>query len=69
LYLQSRQAFELGRADRATMVTISVMLYYTPAFKASVSDYITNIKSLVDAANVVYTNSGIPLRIKARENI
>jgi hypothetical protein len=64
LYQQSRQAFELGRADTTTMVTISVMIYYTPAFKASVSDYTTNIKNLVGAANDAYANSGIPLRIK-----
>jgi hypothetical protein len=62
--LQSRRAFELGRSDTTTMVTISVMLYYTPAFRSSVSDPITNIKNLVDAVNNGYANTGIPLRIK-----
>jgi hypothetical protein len=46
------------------MVTISVMLYYTPAFRNFVYDPITNIKNLVAAVNNGYANSGIPLRIK-----
>jgi hypothetical protein len=47
------------------MVTASLMVYYTTAFKNKTKDPKKCIRRLVRLANMVYDNSGIPLRIRA----
>jgi hypothetical protein len=64
--LKTRRAFELGRRDSTTMVSASVMVYYTPDFKRKVrGDLIQYIDSLVGKANMAFSKTGIPLRIHA----
>merc|ERR1712002_746372 len=54
-----------GRDDSTTVVTYSVMFYYTPEF-ASITDDIPLLVSLMIAeTNQGYINSGIPLRVRS----
>merc|ERR1712112_179533 len=54
-----------GRDDSTTVVTYSVMFYYTPEF-ASITDDIPLLVSLMIAeTNQGYINSEIPLRVRA----
>ena len=38
LIMKMEEALERGRQDGASMVHVSAMMYYTPAFRRSVSD-------------------------------
>ena len=44
LIMKMEEALERGRQDGASMVHVSAMIYYTPAFKHSVSDPANHIQ-------------------------
>jgi hypothetical protein len=64
-FFQTRETLEMGRQDTTTVVTITVMIYYTPQFRSLVpSDTVGHIKNLVEVANRALANTIIPVRIK-----
>ena len=54
----------IGSSDRTTIVTYSVMFYYTPEFKAVTADIDGYIDQVIDETNQGYCNSKIPVRVK-----
>jgi len=54
----------LGREDSSTIVTYSVMLYYTPELAATTPDVQTFMDQIIADTNEGYINSNIPVRIK-----
>ena len=51
-------------SDRSTVVTYSVMFYYTPEFQAVTADIDGYIDQVIDETNQGYVNSKIPVRVK-----
>merc|ERR1712002_1428964 len=54
-----------GRDDSTTVVTYSVMFYYTPEFKAVTDDIPLFVSQVIAETNQGYINSGIPLRVRS----
>merc|ERR1719414_1667405 len=54
-----------GRDDSTTVVTYSVMFYYTPEFEAVTDDIPLFVSQVIAETNQGYINSGIPLRIRS----
>jgi len=54
-----------GRKDSTTVVTYSVMFYYTPEFEAVTDDIPLFVSQVIAETNQGYINSGIPLRIRS----
>ena len=50
-------------SDRSTVVTYSVMFYYTPEFQAVTADIDGYIDQIIDETNQGYVNSKIPVRV------
>lgn len=63
LMMKMREALERGRQDGISMVHVSAMMYYTPAFKHSVNNPVHHIKRVIRGANGIFANSEVPLRI------
>jgi len=55
---------EKGKTDHTTVVTYTIMLYYTPEAKHSVDDMRTLAEDIISKTNQGYMNSQIPLRAK-----
>ena len=55
--------FDTKSVDNTTVVTYSVMFYYTPEFAASTSDIPGFIDQVIAESNQGYINSNIPVRI------
>ena len=51
--------------DTTSVVEVSVMAYYTPAFKNNVSDPICHVKRQIAFANVIFAENEIPVRLRA----
>merc|ERR1712156_219416 len=68
--MRSNVAFllETGKRDQTTIVTYSVMLYYTPEVRAAVESSGDDLKmfvnQMIDTTNQGYINSQIPIRAK-----
>merc|ERR1711962_727191 len=66
--MRSNVAFllETGKRDQTTIVTYSVMLYYTPEVRAAVEssggDLKMFVNQMIDTTNQGYINSNIPIR-------
>merc|ERR1712180_541069 len=66
--MRSNVAFllETGKRDQTTLVTYSVMLYYTPEVRAAVESSGDDLKmfvnQMIDTTNQGYINSKIPIR-------
>merc|ERR1712243_427419 len=54
-----------GRDDSTTVVTYSVMFYYTPEFEAVTDDIPLFVSQVIAETNQGYINSGIPIRIRS----
>jgi hypothetical protein len=54
----------LGVEDRDTIATYSVMVYFTPDFKALHPDVMGYVSEAISETNEGYANSGIPLRVE-----
>ena len=63
---ENRNIFEARKipTDMETIVTYSVMFYYTPEFAAATADIEGYIDQVIDETNEGYINSLIPLRVK-----
>ena len=55
---------EKGKSDSTTVVTYTIMLYYTPEARHSVDDMRTLAEDMIAKTNQGYINSQIPLRAK-----
>merc|ERR1712218_71393 len=53
---------DMGKTDSTTLVTYSIMLYYTPEVKAAVDDVRLMADQVIATTNQGYINSKIPLR-------
>merc|ERR550532_2052568 len=53
---------DMGKTDQTTLVTYSIMLYYTPEVKADVDDIRLMADQVIATTNQGYINSEIPLR-------
>merc|ERR1719151_89497 len=53
---------DMGKTDGTTLVTYSIMLYYTPEVKAAVDDVRLMADQVIATTNQGYINSEIPLR-------
>merc|ERR1719458_2497752 len=53
---------DMGKTDQTTLVTYSIMLYYTPEVKAAVDDIRLMADQVIATTNQGYINSEIPLR-------
>merc|ERR1712117_675666 len=53
---------DMGKTDSTTLVTYSIMLYYTPEVKAAVDDVRLMADQVIATTNQGYINSEIPLR-------
>merc|ERR1712088_52078 len=53
---------DMGKNDQTTLVTYSIMLYYTPEVKAAVDDIRLMADQVIATTNQGYINSEIPLR-------
>ena len=53
---------DMGKNDQTTLVTYSIMLYYTPEVKADVDDIRLMADQVIATTNQGYINSEIPLR-------
>jgi len=66
--VNSRQAtsalIQQGKDDSTTVVTYSVMIYYTPEFEAVTDDIPLFVSQVIAETNQGYINSGLPLRIR-----
>merc|ERR1719167_1267246 len=67
--VKNRQAtsalIQQGRDDSTTVVTYSVMFYYTPEFASITDDIPLFVSQVIAETNQGYINSGIPLRIRS----
>jgi len=54
-----------GRDDSTTVVTYSVMFYYTPEFASITDDIPLFVSQVIAETNQGYINSGIPLRVRS----
>ena len=63
LMMKMGEALERGRQDGASMVHVSAMMYYTPAFRRSVKHPVHHIRRVIQGANGIFANSEVPLRI------
>jgi len=55
---------EQGKSDPNTIVTYSVMFYYTPEFKNITEDIPSFVDQVIAETNQGYINSKLPLRVK-----
>jgi len=55
----------LGRSDSTTVVTYTVMFYYTPEFAAVTEDIPLFVSQVIAETNQGYINSGIPVRVSS----
>ena len=63
-YFQQRQILEKGVHDNSSMARVSVMVYYTTAFKEDfLNETIAIIESQIDYANEAFANSHIPVQL------
>ena len=60
----SREIDEWRKYNKKTVVTFSVMFYYTPEFAVVTPDIEGYIDQLIDETNQGYVNSKIPVRVK-----
>merc|ERR1712112_153377 len=67
--VKNRQAtsalIQQGKDDSTTVVTYSVMFYYTPEFASITDDIPLFVSQVIAETNQGYINSGIPLRIRS----
>merc|ERR1712002_1150373 len=67
--VNNRQAtsalIQQGKDDSTTVVTYSVMFYYTPEFASITDDIPLFVSQVIAETNQGYINSGIPLRIRS----
>ena len=54
-----------GIKDSTTIVTFSVMFYYTQEFEAVTADIEGFVDQIIDITNEGYINSKIPVRVKS----
>merc|ERR1711890_164196 len=54
-----------GKDDSSTLVTYSVMFYYTPEFAAITDDIPLFVSQVIAETNQGYINSGIPVRVSS----
>jgi len=54
-----------GKDDSRTIVTYSVMFYYTPEFEAITDDIPLFVRQVIAETNQGYINSNVPLRVKS----
>ena len=52
-------------ADNETIVTFSLMFYYTPEFEAATADIEGFVDQIIDITNEGFINSEIPVRVRA----
>ena len=52
-------------ADTTTIVTFSVMFYYTPEFEAETADIEGFVDQIIDITNEGFINSKIPVRVRS----
>ena len=58
-----KKALEMGEQDQNTEVDISVMFYFTPAFRIYASDPISHVKKQIASANRVLSLNKIPVKM------
>jgi len=67
--VNNRQAtsalIQQGKDDSTTVVTYSVMFYYTPEFASITDDIPLFVSQVIAETNQGYINSGIPVRIRS----
>merc|ERR1719357_1577111 len=67
--VNNRQAtsalIQQGKDDSTTVVTYSVMFYYTPEFASITEDIPLFVSQVIAETNQGYINSGIPVRIRS----
>ena len=63
LLMRMGEALERGRRDAFSMVEVSAMMYYTPAFVRRVKHPEHHVKRVIRGANGIFANSEVPLRI------
>merc|ERR1711962_1682965 len=59
------EKMEMGRSDSTTVVTYTVMFYYTPEFAAVTEDIPLFVSQVIAETNQGYINSGIPVRVSS----
>ena len=62
-YLQDQQLIKRGEEDLTTIVTVSVIFYYTQEFEAITPDIKGHLEHLVENTNNIFLKSAIPLRL------
>ena len=63
--LDMSQSSSEAEADNTTIVTFSLMFYYTPEFEAVTADIEGFVDQIIDITNEGFINSEIPVRVKA----
>ena len=53
----------MGEDDQSTVVTVSLIVYYTAEFRRTTPDPAGHIDGFVLNTNIAFTNSKIPLRL------
>ena len=61
--LQVQKLLKKGEEDLTTIVTVSIIFYYTKEFEGITPDIKGHVEHLVANTNIVFLKSGIPLRL------
>ena len=64
-FLEKPQSPADATADTTTVVTFSLMFYYTPEFEEVTADIEGFVDQIIDITNEGFINSEIPVRVKA----
>ena len=55
-----------GREDRTTIVTVSIIFYFTDAFEKVTPDMKGHVESVIANANIAFLKSGIPVKLSMK---
>ena len=62
-YLQVQQLLKRGEEDLTTIVTVSIIFYYTQEFEAITPDIKGHLEHLIENTNSIFLKSRIPMRL------
>ena len=62
-YLQVQQLLKRGEEDLTTIVTVSIIFYYTQEFEAITPDIKGHLEHMIENTNIIFLKSRIPMRL------
>ena len=65
-YLQVQNLLQRGKEDLDSTVTVSVIFYFTEAFKITTPDRKGHIENVIAQANIAFLKSEIPLKLSMK---